>query len=460
MPAAAPELGPAETVPVGLAGVRARLKESETARAAGLAGAMIATNVVALALTVAFGRILGRSGYGEVAALLSAFLILSVPGQALQLATARAGSLGQLGGPDALRTTLGRWTRRLALLAVVLAAVGALAREPLAHVIGVDAAWGAAAVLPTGALWFLLSVQRGVLQAVRAYRAVGVSLVLEQVARLAIGVPLALGGLDATGAFLGSPGSMLVMAIALDRSLAERLGPGLRRLDVRRLRDHVRVAGVPILALALVAVLQNIDVIVAQHRLPKAAAGSYAAAAVAAKVVIWVAVGLGFHLVPEAARRAATGLDSRGVLARALGLIAAVVVPCLLLFAFAAELVLRVGFGSQYVDGAEALLVLGAAMSLLSACYLAVQFLLALHRTRFLVLLGAVALAEPVLLAFVASDESQAAFAGVVLAVQAAAAALMLVVALTRRSVPPPLAQSPPNWADAPSALPVGAPRA
>ena len=434
-PAAAPELGPAETVPAGLAGLRARLEDSETTRAAGLALAMIVTNVIALALTIAFGRILGTAGYGEVAALLSAFLILSVPGQAVQLATARAGSLGHLGGPDALRATVTRWTGRLALLVAALTVVGILAREPLAEVMGVDAAWGAAAVLPTAALWFLLSMQRGALQAVRAYRAVGVSLVLEQLARLAIGVSLAL-GLGATGAFLGSAGSMLVMVIALERSLTARLGADGRGAvpdAVRRLRDHVVAARLPILALALVAVLQNVDVIVAKHRLPDDAAGAYAAAAVAAKVVVWVAVGLGFHLVPEAARRAAEGLDPRGVLVRALGLLAAVAAPCLLLFALVPELVLRLGFGERYVAGADALLPLAAAMVLLAAAYLAVQFLLALHRTRFLVLLGAVALVEPLLLGFAASDESQAGFAVVVLAVQAAAAALTLVAALARR---------------------------
>jgi O-antigen/teichoic acid export membrane protein len=228
------------------------------------------------------------------------------------------------------------------------------------------------------------------------------------------------------------------MAVALDRSLTARLGAngrGRGGIEVRRLRDHLVVARLPILALALVAILQNIDVIVAKHRLPDDAAGAYAAAAVAAKVVIWVAVGLGFHLVPEAARRAADGFDPRGVLVRALGVLAAVAVPSLLVLALVPDLVLRLGFGEQYVDGADALRVLAVAMALLAACYLAVQYLLALHRTRFLLVLGVVAIVEPVVLAFAASDESQAAFAAVVLAVQAAAAVLMLVAALVLGAV-------------------------
>ena len=43
-------------------------------------------------------------------------------------------------------------------------------------------------------------------------------------------------------------------------------------------------------------------------------ASSYAATAVAAKVLIWVAIGAGFYLVPEASRRRAAGEDTRPVL--------------------------------------------------------------------------------------------------------------------------------------------------
>ena len=68
---------------------------SETAKAAGLAGAMIANNVIALISTVVFARLL--TDYGSLAALISYFLILSVAGQAIQVATAREGVLGHLG---------------------------------------------------------------------------------------------------------------------------------------------------------------------------------------------------------------------------------------------------------------------------------------------------------------------------------------------------------------------------
>ena len=62
---------------------------TDTARAATMAVAVTVANVVALAFTVIFARLLGADGYGSLAVLISAFIILMVPGSALQIAVAR-----------------------------------------------------------------------------------------------------------------------------------------------------------------------------------------------------------------------------------------------------------------------------------------------------------------------------------------------------------------------------------
>ena len=51
------------------------------------------------------------------------------------------------------------------------------------------------------------------------------------------------------------------------------------------------------------AVLQNVDVILVKRQIGGEAAGAYAAAAVAAKAVVWVAIGIGLYLLPEATPR-------------------------------------------------------------------------------------------------------------------------------------------------------------
>ena len=90
-----------------------------------------------------------------------------------------------------------------------------------------------------------------------------------------------------------------------------------------RLRDLLVQARVPVVGLTLLFALQELHVIVVKHEASGDTAGAYAVAAVAAKSIIWVAVGLGLYLVPEAARRSESGADARPILLRTLGLIAA-----------------------------------------------------------------------------------------------------------------------------------------
>ena len=175
--------------------------------------------------------------------------------------------------------------------------------------------------------------------------------------------------------------------------------------------------------------LQNVDVILVKRQIGGEAAGAYAAAAVAAKAVVWVAIGIGLYLLPEATRAARHGLDPRPVLARALAVVAAVAVPMLIVYALIPETVLRLAFGPETVVARDALLVLGIAMTLLAVGYLGVQYMLALGRVAFLPALGVVAIAEIALLGAIGTD-SLFDFAAIVLGLQAAGALSVLAIGL------------------------------
>jgi len=382
----------------GASVLRHSLARSETAKAVGLAGATLFANGIALLFTVVFARLLGASGYGSLAALISTFLILSVPGLALQVATAREAALGRLGsGPD-LSATHARWMEQLGVALVVFTVAGILGREWLAAAIGVEQEWAAAATAPTAVLWLALSIERGILQGARAYKAAGLSVILEAGGRLILGLALFAGGAGVTGAYLGTPLSMLAAAAILAVVIRRRLGSPEGGRISEHLRDLVRGAWAPVLGLTLIAVLQNLDVIVVKHRVDGDGAGAYAAAAVAAKLVIWVGIGIAYYLVPEAARRAAAGLNPRPVLLRGLLVVGMVALPMLVLYAAVPGLVLKLGFDIEFAEARRALVVLGAAMTLLAIVSLAVQYMLAIEQLEFLWVLGVVAIAEPFLL--------------------------------------------------------------
>ena len=258
--------------------------------------------------------------------------------------------------------------------------------------------------------------------------------------RLITGAILAAAWLNVTGAYLGSLLSYLAMALycwvqlrryaarvpAADRSAAgrhravgarqERVGADRRTECDRRAAEHRPDRGQ--------ASVHHRDT-----------ASAYAATAVAAKVLIWVAIGAGFYLVPEVSRRRAAGEDTRPVLAKSLAIIAVCAVPCLLIFAAVPHLLLSVAFGAKRATASDSLLVLGLAFTVLAATYLAIQYMLALKRTRFLIPLAR-GRDRRAVHRCVNGPKHPAGFAAVVLAVQAAAAVVAFGFALRRDRAP------------------------
>jgi O-antigen/teichoic acid export membrane protein len=406
------------------------LRESETIKAAGLAAAYAVTILLGIVFTVGAARILDES-YGALARLNSFYLILTVPGLALQAAVARQVALGELGGPAQLAASLRGWMRHIAVVLAAVTVASVLLRAQLAELLHVDEEWAAASTPVTAMAWLAVCMQRGALQGSRAYVPVGVSIVAEAVGRLVIGLGIGAAGGGVAGTWLGQPLALVILFVGSLWLLRRVLGPPADASARVQMRDLVRSAWVPIVGLTLLAVLQYADVIISGHVFAKAAASDYAAAAVAAKAPYWLALGIALYLLPEATRRAAVGERPLGVLGRSLALLAAAVIPSLAIFAVAAEPVLRIAFGAKLTGAADGLAVLCAAYSMLAAAYLAVQYLLALREVAFLAALVGAAALELVLLPTL--NVSLTGYAGLVLLVQSVGAVLLLVMAWRAR---------------------------
>ena len=155
----------------------------------------MANNFVALVFTIVFAHLLGADGYGSLGALLAAFTILIVPGLR---AAGHRGPRGQRRG----RPRRGQPGRRgLALARAAHRGDGGVAaswgyccasRSPRRSASTYE--WAAAAMLPSGVLWLALCVQRGVLQGMRRYAVVGLSIIAEACARLGLGHRAVRGG--------------------------------------------------------------------------------------------------------------------------------------------------------------------------------------------------------------------------------------------------------------------------
>ena len=146
---------------------------------------------------------------------------------------------------------------------------------------------------------------------------------------------------------------------------------------------------------------------------------------------MWIAIGLGLYLLPEASRRAKIGEDARPILLRTLALIAAMAVPAILIYSVAGEPLLRIVFGADLTEASDALPFLGLAMSLLACSYLSVQYLLAMGRAHFLLVLAAGVVVEVPVLLVIGDDLTAIAIA--LLGIQAVCAATILTMAMRQK---------------------------
>ncbi len=414
-----------------------------------LALAGLVANAANVLVTLIIARALSTRGYGTLAQLIALFFVLSMPGSALLVGIVQRVTHWRAVGR---RHLIPGWTSRVRRVAFGITAatfvVAVLVAAPLADALSVPSRAGLVVVLTAGAAWGLLCIDRGLLQASRAYNALAVNLLLEASLRSLLTVLLVVAGLGAAGAI----GALLAGIVGADLHARWAYARHARRAEAAGVPEaaagpsmppgvafppvdepgaggrHVRPArrlrtdvGLALATLGMLGLLQNLDVVVLGRARPEAA-GTYAAISVASKALVFAALVLSSFLLPEAATRKAAGQHALRQLS---GTLAVLAVPCgllLVLAAIAPETLLRIAFGPRYVSASSALLPLALAMSCLGATVLFVHYLLgAGHRRAVLALGVGVVVALP---ALNAAHGAPTATAVTDLAVQAVLAAI------------------------------------
>jgi O-antigen/teichoic acid export membrane protein len=368
--------------------------------ATALSTAAIADGALALAFTLLFARILGPEQYGSLAALVSVFLVISVAGSALQISVARQTFIGIFG----VSNTATQLAKFLARAAAVTLLISVFARETLGRWLSVEEGWAAALIIPSAVLDLAVAVQRGVLLGRGAYRIAAASLVIVPAGWLIFGTTLAAAGMGVTGAIAGIAITELLAFVVLQQIIrrhtqSENSGPTLP------LGKLLAEGWAPMAAMLLFAALQNADVVAVRRAVAdNVIVSSYAAAAVPAKAILWIAVGLGLYLVPEVARRRGDGASSHWVLGQCMCIVVGAAVPMVTLYIYAGKELLSLVFGPGFTAAAAALPVLAAAMTLLACAYLFLQYLLASRRSAFVAFLGLGVLFQVMLIQRAAPD--------------------------------------------------------
>ena len=364
-----------------------------------LAAAGVVANGANVLMTVALARLLTPHGYGVLNQLTGLFLILSMPGSAVVVAVVRRVTMWhEDGSVHLVRRWAGRIHRQGTMIVLLWGVIVFVSRHPVAVLLNQQSGIGIAAILSAAAFFVLLSLDRGLLQARRAYRPLAANLVIEGGVRTVMIIVLVAAGTGSSGAAVGVLIAEVVAAgharyaAVLSWSGTRSRGPSVISGWLAAVRRDPVLGDSPVerhkvvldlvvasVSLSMLAVLQNVDVLVLGRDNPTHS-GAYAAVSVTSKAIVFGAIVLGGYLLPEAAIRWRRGGHALRQLAVVLTILAVPAAILLLVAVTAPHLLLQVVFHHTYTSAAPAMAPLVMAMIVLSLSVVVTMYLLAVGR--------------------------------------------------------------------------------
>lgn len=332
-----------------------------------------------------FSRLLSPAEFGDFTAVLAFAVIAAVPTAAAQTIIAERVARSVAEG----RVEQVRWLIRHALghVVAVAAMVGllyALALPLVIELLEIRAPGPAIALLPLLILTFISPVALGALQGMDRFIAFGLMILAIAVSRIAFGAPWAASGGGSGGAIGGQAIGLLVVLIGAAWLLRDQLmprGSGAATSGLRRKPTPAALSASA--AFVAFAVISNLDILLAKFFLSSHEVGLYAALATVSKVVIFLPGAVAVVMVPNAARARHSPEESRRVLRIAALLVVVTTLVAAVPAALAPELVVRLMFGSEYVDAQAGVLPIVCAGAGLALLYLLVTYAVAIDDRRW-----------------------------------------------------------------------------
>jgi O-antigen/teichoic acid export membrane protein len=363
----------------------ARIRRSHGIRA----GAILAVSTLVLngsgyLYNIACIRYLGSRVYGDVAAMLALFALVTLPLGSIQSLLAR--EVAQL-PPGAVRSLIRRSVGISVAVGLSLVLIGFALVEPIRNVLNI----GSRGIVIAGvsAIFFAIvaAVLYGFLQGSLRFNALAATYGVSGMARPLLVAPALLLGFGATGALtvntLAGGLAVAIAAFALRDVWRAEVTEVVPRLDRRQMT-------VMLIGSLAFASLTNVDILLAAYFLPSDLAGVYAAAALVGKAVLFLPAAVVTVLLPKAASRAAAGLTAQKILFASAGVTAVLTLTASGVLALIPESLLVWAFGGDYRASTALLGWFGLAMTAASLVnvYLSVYF--AERDARFpLLVLGA-----------------------------------------------------------------------
>lgn len=367
------------------------------------AGSMTA-NAGAYLYHLVVGRILGPSGYGELAALLSLSYILNVFAVMLQTVVtkfvAEKTASKQIG---VIRELVIQLTVALLVVGVVCVGLLFVIAPYIASFLHIRDASVIFFLFIGIALTLLGIVYSSVLQGAQRFTQGMILLNVNALLRLAAGASFA--SLGVTAALAANTVAVL-FATLISLWMIRDFIFGKRQTELLALSPLFRTSITTFLAVLGISVLNSQDVVVVKHFLPALQSGWYGALATMGKIIFFASYSVAYVLLPIVSDRTARGTRSHSLVYISVGIVSVISLSITTGFFLLPKLALGLLYGSAFLAAAPYLGLFGMFSSLYTIAYTMVMALIGAGKTMVWILLIGIAIAQDLFLAYFHSSIS------------------------------------------------------
>jgi O-antigen/teichoic acid export membrane protein len=346
---------------------------------------------------ILMGRYLGTSLYGELSAILSIFLIVSIPTQTVSTMLIRYVSKLKAEEKEPEMAWLVRITiLYVTILAVVTAIAVFLAIPFLDSYLKLSSDTSLYILIAGLFISILYPIGIGTAQGLQRFGIVSISNVVGPLGKLLFSLIFVLMGYSVAGAFGGVViGSVLALIISF-YSIRDIFRGKRQKFDTCELRRYL----VPVtIAVLCFTILTNIDTFLARHYLSEFDSSIYSAASMISKVILFLPGAIGAVMFPRISEAHAKGNDTYPIMRKSI--IWTLVISGLVAVVFLAipDSVIGILYTSDYQGAGPSLSILGVAMVLFGLATLFMNFGLATDSNAFITILAFFTVLEIALIA-------------------------------------------------------------
>lgn len=341
-------------------------------------------------------RLLGPALYGEVASLVSAYLVGNGITFVITLVLARyAATLEASGSSSALHHLMVRTSKLMifpSLLALALLGVLAPLGASFLHLHSwVPVLWMLVAMV----MVWQVGVPRGMLQGMQRFGALSVNQSVEMVVRVGLLVLLLLVGVGVTGAMLAVLAGAAVGYAAGMYTLRDILAAPGERVRLRTMASFAITAAVGTLGILF---LYNNDVILAKHYLNAHDAGIYGGLNKIETIIYFGTLSVSQVLYPRVVEAIAKDNHPGRLVLLSAGIVLGMGAVAVAVFAAAPTVIVKILYGDKFLVAAQYMVPIGLIGLALSLNNLLVYFFMAAHDRVFMPILLAGVILEGILI--------------------------------------------------------------